>query len=78
MENVIIQLIQSQGIWAALFVFLLLYTIRKNDKLDEMQDSRERNYQELLSDLSSKFTIINTINDKLDNLCSTLSDSSKE
>lgn len=37
------QLIQSQGIWAVLFVFLLLYTIKKNDKLDEIQDSREKN-----------------------------------
>ena len=37
MEELVTQLIQSQGIWAVLFVFLLLYTIKKNDKLDEMQ-----------------------------------------
>ena len=37
MEAVLTQLIQSQGVWAVLFVFLLLYTIKKNDKLDETQ-----------------------------------------
>ena len=40
MEEVLMGFVQSQGIWAALFVFLLLYTIRKNDKLDELQDAR--------------------------------------
>ena len=48
MEELVTQLIQSQGIWAVLFVFLLLYTIKKNDKLDEMQDAREKEYQKLL------------------------------
>lgn len=42
MEDVLIQIVQSQGIWAILFVFLLLYTIKKNDKLDELQDAREK------------------------------------
>ena len=42
MEELVTQLIQSQGIWAVLFVFLLLYPIKKNDKLDEMQDAREK------------------------------------
>lgn len=72
MEDILVQLIQSQGIWAALFVFLLLYTIKKNDKLDEMQDAREKKYQELISELTDKLTIVNTINGKLDSICASL------
>lgn len=68
MENVLIEAIQSQGIWTILFVFLLLYIIRKNDKLDELQDAREKQYQELLLELTAKLAIVNMVNEKLDNL----------
>ena len=68
MEDIVINLVQSQGIWAVLFVFLLLYTIKKNDKLDELQEAREKRYQELLMDLTTKLSIVNTMNDKIDNL----------
>lgn len=68
MEDILIQLIQYQGIWAVLFVFLLLYTIKKNDRLDELQDARERRYQELLIELTEKLSVVNTVNEKLDNL----------
>ena len=74
MEEIIIQLIQSQGIWAVLFVFLLLYTIKKNDKLDELQDAREKEYQRLLLQLTDKFAVVSTMNDKLDKLYSKNSD----
>ncbi len=70
MEDIIIQLIQSQGIWAVLFVFMLLYTIKKNDKLDELQNTREENYQTLLTNLTQKLAIVNEIDSKLDNLYS--------
>ena len=33
MEDILIQISQSQGIWTVLFVFLLLYTIKKNETL---------------------------------------------
>ena len=69
MEELVTQLIQSQGIWAVLFVFLLLYTIKKNDKLDEMQDAREKEYQKLLLELTDKLSIVNSVNDNLDKLC---------
>lgn len=69
MEEILVQLIQSQGIWAVLFVFLLLYTIKKNDKLDELQDAREKDYQKLLLELTDKLAIVNAIHDKLDKIC---------
>ena len=48
MEEFISELFKSQGVWAALFVFFLLYTIRRNDKLDESQCEREREYQKMI------------------------------
>ena len=66
MEDLLIQSIQSQSIWAILFVFLLLYTIKKNDSLDELQNAREKEYQKLVSQLTEKLSVINTINEKLD------------
>ena len=67
---------QSQGIWAVLFVFLLLYTIKKNDKLDELQEARERKYQELLTQLTVKLSIVNTVNEKLDTIQAVLKEKS--
>ncbi|XBX07758.1 BhlA/UviB family holin-like peptide [Enterocloster clostridioformis] len=78
MEELITQLIQSQGIWAVLFVLLLLYTIKKNDKLDELQNTREKEYQQLLLELSDKLTIVNEINSKLDNLYAQYTNGVKE
>ena len=43
--------------------------IKKNDKLDELQDAREKEYRELLLELTEKFSIVNEINSKLDTLC---------
>ena len=76
MEELIVNLVQSQGIWAVLFVFLLLYTIKKNDKLDELQEARERKYQELLTQLTVKLSIVNTVNEKLDTIQSVLKEKS--
>lgn len=78
MEEILTQMIQSQGIWAILFVFLLLYTIKKNDKLDELQNARENEYRELLVELTAKFSVVNEINSKLDTLCSNHSFQSKD
>ena len=76
MEELIVNLVQSQGIWAVLFVFLLLYTIKKNDKLDELLEARERKYQELLTQLTVKLSIVNTVNEKLDTIQAVLKEKS--
>jgi len=76
LEELIVNLVQSQGIWAVLFVFLLLYTIKKNDKLDELQEARERKYQELLTQLTVKLSIVNTVNEKLDTIQAVLKEKS--
>lgn len=61
MENQIIDAALSQGIWAVLSVVLLFYIIRTQEKRDEKQDEREKNYQQLLGDLSTKLNIVQEI-----------------
>lgn len=68
MEEIILQLVGTQGIWAVLFVFLLLYTIRKNDNLDRQQDAREEKYQQLLAELTASLAVVNDIKVTVDGL----------
>lgn len=68
MEQLLTNITENQGIWAVLFVFMLLYTIKKNDKLSEKQELREQNYQKLLEDLTAHYSVLETVNQKLDGL----------
>lgn len=58
MEQSILKLIISQGIFAVLFVYLLFYVLKENSK-------REANYQEIVDKLSSSLP---NIEEKLDNI----------
>lgn len=78
MEDILLSVTQSQGIWTVLFVFLLLYTIKKNDKLDERQEEREKEYQTLLSDLTDKYAVLMNMNKQINNLYKLLHDSNKK
>jgi len=51
MENTILELAKSQGLWAALFVFLLFWVLRENGK-------REGKYQDIIEKLTQKFESI--------------------
>ncbi len=68
MEEILLTVTQSQGIWTVLFVFLLLYTIKKNDQLDVKQEEREQNYQQLISDLTEKYALLTSVDKQISNL----------
>lgn len=54
MEQEIIKVAATQGLWAVLFVVLLFWVLRENAK-------REDNYQQLLLDLTGKFGILEEV-----------------
>lgn len=54
MEQEILKMAASQGLWALLFVALLFWVLRENAK-------REANYQELLQELTNKFGILEDV-----------------
>lgn len=51
----------SQGIWAVLAVFLLIYIVKSNERFSARQGEREKQYQELLSALTEKFNVLSVI-----------------
>ncbi|MCR3760325.1 hypothetical protein KYB31_15200 [Clostridium felsineum] len=61
MENGIFRLAVNQGIWAALFVVLLFYILKEQEKRDKKSEERERNYQNIIDKLTEKFDLLNGI-----------------
>lgn len=58
MENELIKIAMSQGIWAVLSIFLIIYILKVQEKRDLKQDEREKNYFELIENLTDKMKII--------------------
>ena len=58
MEQDIMKMAASQGLWAVLFVALLFWVLRENAK-------REENYQKLLQDLTDKFEILEDVKNEV-------------
>lgn len=54
MEQEILKMAASQGLWALLFVGLLFWVLKENAK-------RETNYQQLLQDMTDKFGLIEDV-----------------
>ncbi len=72
MESQILDAALSQGIWAVLFVALLFYILRSQEKRDEKQEEREANYRELLTDLSHTLDIVESIQNDINQIKNTL------
>lgn len=68
LEQALIEAATTQGIWVLLFVSLVLYTIKNNEKLVEKQDKREENYQKLLSDMTEKYAVVEDIRNSVDEI----------
>ena len=68
LEQALIEAATTQGIWVLLFVSLVLYTIKNNEKLVEKQDKREENYQKLLSDMTEKYDVVEDIRNSVDEI----------
>ncbi|KEI74962.1 hypothetical protein N486_03925 [Clostridium botulinum B2 128] len=61
MENEILKSALSQGIWTVLSVFLLFYILKAQEKRDQKQDEREKNYQEIISKITDKLAIVEVV-----------------
>ncbi len=61
MENEIIKLASSQGIWAALSVALIFYVIKTQEKRDFRQEEREQNYQKIITNLTDNLNIVEDV-----------------
>ena len=65
METTVMNVAVSQGIWAVLAVFLLIYIVKSNEQRDTKQEEREKNYQTEIERLTEKFQILNQVQSDL-------------
>ena len=65
METTVMNVAVSQGIWAVLAVFLLIYIVTSNEQRDTKQEEREKNYQTVIESLTEKFQILNQVQSDL-------------
>lgn len=65
METTVMNVEVSQGIWAVLAVFLLIYIVKSNEQRDTKQEEREKNYQTVIESLTEKFQILNQVQSDL-------------
>lgn len=68
MENELIKLALSQGLWSALSVTLIFYILKKQENRDENQNEREKNYQNIISNLTDKLGIVEVIQKDIRNI----------
>jgi Tfp pilus assembly protein PilO len=57
----VINLAATQGIWAVLFVVLLFYILKKQDTRDKAAAKREENYQGIIQKLTEKFQVLEDV-----------------
>ena len=65
METTVMNVAVSQGIWAVLAVFLLIYIVKSNEQRDTKQEERDKNYQTVIESLTAKFQILNQVQSDL-------------
>lgn len=51
----------SQGIWAVLSMFLLFYILKAQEKRDQKQEEREKNYQEIITKITDKLCVVEEV-----------------
>ena len=73
MENTLLEIAASQGIWVLLFVSLFVYTIRRYERMEERQELREKEYQNLVNCLTENFSILSNIKEDITEIKSKLS-----
>lgn len=61
MENQLLEIAASQGIWASLSIALIFYVLKAQERRDTNQESREEGYQKIILELTENLEITKTI-----------------
>jgi len=65
MSEKLIELAATQGIWTLISVSLTFYILKNQERRDEKQEEREKNYQIIISNLSDKLNVIEDIKEDI-------------
>ena len=61
MEEKILEIASTNGIWAMLTIFLIFYILKAQEKRDQRQEEREFKYQNIISNLTEKFNLVEDV-----------------
>lgn len=61
MEENIIKLASTQGIWTVLTIFLVFHILKNQEKRDLRQEERESKYQNIISSLADKLNLVEDV-----------------
>lgn len=67
MNEELFKVAMSQGIWAVLSIFLIIYIIKVQAIREQNQNVREENYRNIIKDLTQKLCVLDNININLNN-----------
>ncbi|SFC39854.1 BhlA/UviB family holin-like peptide [Clostridium uliginosum] len=65
MFDELIKTATTQGIWAILSCVLIVYILKAQESRDLKQEEREKNYQEIIKQLSEKLNTLDSINSNI-------------
>lgn len=68
MEQEMLELASSQGLWATLSVALIFYILRSQEKRDARQEEREEKYQEIIRELTQKLEISKELKNEVESI----------
>jgi len=58
----------TQGIWVILSCVLIVYILKAQETRDLKQEERERNYQEIIKQLTNKLNTLDSINSTINEI----------
>jgi len=61
MEEKLLEMAATQGIWALLSIALIFYVLKTQEKRDLRQEERENSYRNIIESLSDKLNVIDDI-----------------
>jgi len=61
LEEKILELASTQGIWTVLTVGLIFYILKNQEKRDLRQEEREEKYQEIILNLTDKLNLVEDV-----------------
>lgn len=55
MNEELIKIVSTQGVWAVLSFMLIFYILKAQERRDNKQEEREKKYQDIIEQLTEKF-----------------------
>lgn len=66
MENVLMEGAMKQGTWAILSICLIFYILKAQEKRDQRQEEREKNYQSIITQITEKLSVVEEVKQDVD------------